>query len=131
MLSSIACLKTWLCAVAGLRMLSVVIGVWKPEVFKTKVYRCRPDYVNPLLGRTFAAWTFVTCMLCVLCAARMEQEPTLYLATLGSFTVAWVKFAAELVVFKTCDLKGAASPFIISTISIAWMALGWGSYASY
>ena len=112
-------------------MLSVFIGLFEPSVFKTRVYRLRPDYVNPLLGRTFAAWTTVTCMLCVLCGLRMREEPTLYLATLGSFAVAFVKFAAELVAFKTVDMKGAMSPFIISLISVVWMTAGWGTYASY
>lgn len=121
----------WLYGVASLRMLSVFIGVFKPNVFKERVYRLRPDYVNPLLGRTFAAWTSITCMLCILCGVRMGKEPTLYLATLGSFTVAFVKFASEFAVFKTVDAKGVASPFIISTISMLWMAAGWGTYASY
>lgn len=92
---------------------------------------CRPDYVNPLLGRTFAAWTFVTCMLCVLTAVRMEQEPTLYLATLGSFGVAFLKFAAEFGIYKTVDMKGFMSPLIISSVSIVWMAAGWGTYTAY
>ena len=131
MLPPAGALSYWLYGAASLRMLSVFIGICKPSVFKTKVYRLRPDYVNPLLGRTFAAWTTVTCMLCVLCGLRMEHEPTLYLATLGSFTVAFGKFLAEFLVFKTVDLKGALSPLIISTVSMVWMAAGWGSYAAY
>jgi hypothetical protein len=123
-------LSYWLFGAAVLRMLSVCIGVFSPATFKSTVYRRRPDYVNPLLGRTFAAWTFVTCMLCVLCGMRME-EPTLYLATLGSFCVAWLKFTSEFAVFKTVDAKGALSPFLISTISIVWMVAGWGTYTSY
>ena len=124
-------LSYWLFFAAALRMLSVVLGVASPDVFKTRVYRLRPDYVNPLLGRTFAAWTLVTCMLCVLCGLRMEEEPTLYLATLGSFAVALVKFAAELLVFKTVDVKGATSPGVIATVSVVWMAAGWGTYSAY
>jgi hypothetical protein len=123
-------LRVWLCAVAALRMLSVGIGVFAPELFKRKVYRLRPDYVNPLQGRTFACWTLVSCMLCVLCAFRM-QEPTLYLATLGSFWVALIKFTAELHLFRTCDFKGALSPFVVSSVSIAWMTAGWGTLTSY
>lgn len=124
-------LSYWLFFAAALRMLSVFIGVGKPDVFKTRVYRVRPDYVNPLLGRTFAAWTLVTCMLCVLCGLRMAEEPTLYLATLSSFVVALVKFAGELLVFKTVDVKGAMSPVVIATVSVVWMAAGWGTYSSY
>jgi hypothetical protein len=84
-----------------------------------------------LLGRTFSAWTLVTCMLCVCTAVRMEKEPTLYLATLASFGVAFVKFAAEFFVYKTVDMKGFLSPFVISSVSMVWMASGWGTYSSY
>jgi Erg28 like protein len=124
-------LSYWLYAVAAMRMLSVAIGICKPDVFKTKVYRLRPDYVNSLFGRTFASWTFVTCMLCVSCGARMDSEPALYLATLGSFVVALTTFAAEIFVFRTVDFKGGASPLVVSSISIVWMAAGWGTYTGY
>jgi hypothetical protein len=123
-------LKFWLVGAASLRFLSVVIGIFKPDIFKKRVFRLRPDYVNPLYGRTFSAWTFVTCMLCVLCAARME-EPTLYLATMGSFGVALLKFCAEYLVYKTVDTKGFMSPFIISSVSLVWMGAGWGTYTAY
>ena len=123
-------LSYWLLFAAALRSLAVVIGVFFPDVLKTKVFRSRPDYVNPLYGRTFAAWTFVTCMLCVLCAFNM-QEPTLYLATLGSFSVALLHLGSEFVVFRTSDLKGSLSPLIVATVSIVWMVYGWGRYVSY
>lgn len=123
-------LSAWLIGAASLRMLSVFIGIFKPSVFQEKVYRLRPDQVNPLQGRTFSAWTLVTCMLCVCTAVRME-EPTLYLATLGSFAIAFLKFSGEFFIFKTVDLKGFLSPLIISSVSIVWMALGWGTYSSY
>ena len=59
------------------------------------------------------------------------EEPTLYLATLGSFAIAFLKFSGEFFIFKTVDLKGFLSPLIISSVSIVWMALGWGTYSSY
>lgn len=123
-------LSSWLIFAASLRVLSVFIGFMKPDLFKTKVFRLRPDYVNPLYGRTFATWTAVTCMLCVLCAFNMK-EPTLYLATIGSFVAALLHFGTELLVYKTVDIKGAMSPFLIASISIVWMVWGWGKYSSY
>jgi Erg28 like protein len=123
-------LKYWLFFAASLRMLSVGIALFKPDLLKSKVYRLRPDWVNPLGGRVFASWTFITCMLCIMCGLRM-QEPTLYLATLGSFIVAFVNFAAEFLIFQTVDVKGFLSPFIISAISIIWLSAGWGTYSSY
>jgi hypothetical protein len=118
-------LSYWLLFAAALRMLSVFIGVLNPATFKSKVYRRRSDLVNPLVGRTFASWTLVTCILCVCCALHLE-EPTLYAATMASFGVAWVTFVAELVVFKTVDVQGALSPMIVSTASLVWMAREWG-----
>jgi Erg28 like protein len=123
-------LKYWLLFAAALRMLSVGVALFKPDLLKSKVYRLRPDWVNPMGGRVFASWTLVTCMLCVLCAFRM-QEPTLYLATLGSFIVAFINFAAEFLVFQTVDFKGFMSPFIVSSISITWLIAGWGTYSAY
>jgi hypothetical protein len=115
-------LSYWLLFAAALRMLSVGIGLMSPNTFKSKVYRLRPDLVNPLVGRTFASWTLVTCMLCVFCALHLE-EPALYSATMASFAVAWLTFVAEFVVFKTVDIKGGLSPMVISTVSLVWMAL--------
>lgn len=123
-------LSRWLIFAASLRVLSVFIGYMNPDVFKTKVFRRRPDLVNPLYGRTFATWTAVTCMLCVLCAFNM-REPTLYLATMGSFAAALLHFGTELVIYKTVDVKGATSPFLVASISLVWMGLGWGTYTSY
>lgn len=124
-------LRYWLLLAAALRMLSVVLGLARPDTFKTRVYRLRPDWVNPLTGRVFASWTSLTCMLCVMCAFRMKQEPTLYLGTMLSFAIAWVNFVCEFLVFQTVDAKGVLSPFIVSTVSVVWMAAGWGVYASY
>lgn len=123
-------LQGWLVFAAFLRVFSVGVGIFKPLIFQSKVYRRRPEQVTHLQGRTFAAWTLTSCMLCGLCAACMH-EPTLYLATMGSFMIAWVKFVAELFIYKTVDVRGAASPFLISSASIIWMATGWGTYAEY
>lgn len=117
-------LKRWLLVVAALRMLAVFIGIFAPNKLKSTVFDRRPDLVSPLLGRLFAAWTIMTCALCVACSLDTNNE-TLYATTLFSFVVAWVFFVSEVFICKTVTLRGAMSPFIVATVSAVWLALGY------
>ncbi|CAG9466902.1 unnamed protein product [Pedinophyceae sp. YPF-701] len=116
-------LQRWLSLVAALRMLSVFIGILNVDKFKTQLFDLKPEQVTPLYGRTFAAWTAVTCVLCVLCA-RNPTEPSIYHATMASFGVALLHFAAEYFVYETMSLRTVASPGIIASVSFLWMFMG-------
>ncbi|KAG2439908.1 hypothetical protein HYH02_010537 [Chlamydomonas schloesseri] len=120
-------LQRWLVLVAGLRMLAVVIGIFVPNKLKSQVFDRRPDLVTPLLGRLFAAWTLMTCALCLACA-RDPTNKTVYLTTLFSFAVALVFFLGELLIFRTLSIRGAISPMIVATTSTIWLALGFEFY---
>eukprot|EP00882_Tetradesmus_deserticola_P001237 GHRQ01001338.1.p1 GENE.GHRQ01001338.1~~GHRQ01001338.1.p1 ORF type:complete len:161 (+),score=43.75 GHRQ01001338.1:190-672(+) len=127
MASSVKALARWLVVVACLRLLSVYIGIFNPEYFRTKLIDLRPDLVNDLYGRLFATWTMLTCGLCLICA-RNPTNAAVYGATLLSFVVALVHFVTELLVFKTMSIKGAATPLIIAGLSTLWMGAGWNYY---
>lgn len=123
-------LRRWLILVAALRLLSVVIGLWKPDTFKTKVFDLQPEAVTDLLGRLFAAWTTVTCILCLMCA-RDPTNKFIYGATLASFLVALAFFIPELLIHKTMSLKCALSPMIVAGLSTTWMVLGYNYYTGH
>ncbi|EFJ47056.1 hypothetical protein VOLCADRAFT_105276 [Volvox carteri f. nagariensis] len=120
-------LKRWLVVVASLRMLAVVIGIFAPNKLKSQVFDRKPELVSNLLGRLFAAWTLMTCALCLACAMDPSNK-TVYGTTLFSFVVALLFFLSELLVYKTVTIRGALSPMIIASISTAWLSLGWDFY---
>eukprot|EP00898_Chlorokybus_atmophyticus_P003191 jgi/Chlat1/3873/Chrsp26S04167 len=111
-------LPVWLVVVGLLRLLAVVLGILKPETVRQQVFPNTP--VTGTHARTFSAWTFTTCMLCMLCASDMHSR-TIYLATLLSFVIALVHLGSEFAVFKTMSASTFASPGIVASVSILWM----------
>mmetsp|Transcript_20335 Transcript_20335/g.36511 ORF Transcript_20335/g.36511 Transcript_20335/m.36511 type:complete len:129 (-) Transcript_20335:367-753(-) len=120
-------LSKWLLFVAGLRGISVIIGIFNPKKFKTTVIDKRPELVSDLFGRLFAAWTTISCALCVICANNINNKPV-YGATLFSFIVALTFFVSERFIFKTVSSKGFMSPCIIASVSTIWMITQWKYY---
>jgi len=120
-------LQRWLYLAAGLRLLSVYVGLFQVEKFRTNLFPLATNQVTDLYGRTFATWTSVTCVLCIVCA-RNVSSPAIYGATLSSFVIALLHFTSELLLFKTMTLTSALPTLIIAGISTAWMSLGWGYY---
>lgn len=115
--------------VAALRTLSVVIGIFNVDKFKTTLIDRHPELVTPLFGRLFAAWTSVTCALCLICAWNPTNRGV-YTATWVSFLVALLFFLSELMVFRTVSLKAALSPMIVASVSALWMGLGFNYYTN-
>lgn len=127
---SVTALRRWLVFVACLRLFSVGLGYAAPHRFQINLYSKQPELVTDLTGRTFAAWTLTTCLLCLVCA-RNPCVPSIYGATLLSFIVAIVHFVLELFVFQTISLFNALQPLAIAGVSTLWMAAGWNYYTSY
>ncbi|CAI7916167.1 unnamed protein product, partial [Closterium sp. NIES-54] len=105
--SSMDPLGYWLLLVAFARLSSVYFGYFNLWALQVAVYSKRT--MSDVHGRTFAVWTAVTCMLCILCALHLDSRP-LYLATLASFLFALLHFLLELLVYKTMTLKNFAAP---------------------
>lgn len=125
----VTALRRWLVFVALLRCLSVYIGVFQINTFKTNLFDKQPDLVSDLYGRTFATWTVTTCILCLICA-KNPCNPSIYGATLASFAVAFLHFSTELLVFKTLSWKSAANPMVVAGVSLLWMGAGWNYYTN-
>mmetsp|Transcript_7616 Transcript_7616/g.46987 ORF Transcript_7616/g.46987 Transcript_7616/m.46987 type:complete len:108 (-) Transcript_7616:1477-1800(-) len=76
-------LQRWLYLAAGLRLLSVYVGLFQVEKFRTNLFPLATNQVTDLYGRTFATWTSVTCVLCIVCA-RNVSSPAIYGACAGT-----------------------------------------------
>lgn len=133
-----ATLSNWLYVVASLRLLSVVLGYTYPKaVFgqnletqlfdianpkagddKSKAAKAGKQF-TPLTGRTFAVWTAVTCIVCVLTAQEPENTGLLKLCC-STFAVAMAYFALELTVYKTASLSKVLRPAVFASVSAVW-----------
>lgn len=123
-------LRRWLLLVAALRLLSVYLGFFDFEQFRTKLFDLKPELVTDLYGRTFAIWTMLTCALCIICS-RDPCNKAIYGATLLSFVVALFHFTLEVLVYETMSFSSAITPIFIAGISTLWMAAGWNYYTKY
>jgi hypothetical protein len=122
---SVTALRRWLVFVALLRLFSVGLGYAAPHRFQTNLYTKQPEGVTDLAGRIFATWTLTSCMLCLICA-RNPCVPAIYGATLGSFLIALLHFAMELMLFKTLGLATALQPMIVAgacACTCCWVAM--------
>jgi len=126
---SVVALRRYLVFVAGLRLMSVYIGMFHPHRLHTNLFDNAGGSVNDLFGRTFAMWTTLSCMLC-LCCARNPCNKIVYGATLASFVIALLFFLGELCVFKTLGWRTALQPLVVALISAVWMSLGWNYYTT-
>ena len=127
-------LRVWLLVVAGLRSVSVVMALASPDILAHSVFAAAPQELTALGARLFAAWTLVTSCLCILCAQEGADPGTsTFTATAFSFVVALALFVPELALHETMTLRSAASPMIIASTSLVWMAVvRWpGRGASY
>lgn len=110
----------WLLLVAFARLSSVYFGYFNIWALQVGVYS--RSKMSDVHGRTFAAWTSVTCVLCILTATHLDCRP-LFLATLSSFLIALVHFLLELVAFKTMTGRNFAAPCFFASVSAVWMLL--------
>lgn len=86
--------------------------------------------VTPLSARTFGTWTFLSSII-RLYAAYYIDNPVIYQLALWTYGIAFGHFMSEWLCFGTAKWgKGLAGPVIVSTTSMAWMYLQWGSYVS-
>ncbi|GAA5903491.1 Erg28p [Sporobolomyces salmoneus] len=94
-----------------------------------KVYARSPAYINPLQARTFGIWTLTSAFIRLYASYHISNKPVFDLALI-SYGIAWFHFVSEFVVFGTAGLKGAISPFIVSTTSLFWMLKQYDFYVS-
>ncbi|MCJ1469590.1 ergosterol biosynthesis protein [Pseudocyphellaria aurata] len=98
------------------------------QTYTARVYSSPLRPVNPLSGRTFGTWTFLSGVV-RLYAAYHIADPLLYQLALWTYGVALAHFATEWLVFGTARWgKGLAGPVLVSTGTLAWMLTQWGWY---
>eukprot|EP00275_Glaucocystis_incrassata_P000701 EC120326.1.p1 GENE.EC120326.1~~EC120326.1.p1 ORF type:complete len:135 (+),score=3.08 EC120326.1:37-441(+) len=119
-------LRLWLYFLASLRLLAVYLSLFDRQWFE-KYYALAPEKVNDVFGRVFASWTSTTAMLCIFCASNITSRP-IYIATLGSFVIAFFNMSMELLVFRTVVIKTAIMALVPAGVSILWMSVGWSSF---
>ena len=103
-------LRNWLVLVAGLRLLSVVLGYAVPMTLQTRVFsRTSKQQFTPLVARTFAVWTAVTCVVTLVTAFNLDN-PALMATCAATFAIALAYFAMELLVYRTVSLATVALP---------------------
>ncbi|KAF2223895.1 ergosterol biosynthesis protein-like protein [Elsinoe ampelina] len=84
--------------------------------------------VTPLSARTFGTWTFITGIVRIYAAHRLN-EPAWFEIAAWTFAVAWGHFVSEWLVFRSVRLNaGSAGPFGVATGSLVWMFLQRGFY---
>jgi hypothetical protein len=105
-----------LLVVAALRLLSVALGYGWSWQLRDKVFagRAGSKEYTALTGRTFAVWTAVTCLVCVITAFNLDNAPLMQLCV-GTFVAALGYFALELLVYRTTTPATIASPFVVAS----------------
>ncbi|KAK9461959.1 uncharacterized protein V1516DRAFT_673391 [Lipomyces oligophaga] len=88
-----------------------------------RVYEAKPAEVTGLSARTFGTWTFLTSIVRLAGAYRLN-DPLIYKLTYATFIVAFVHFGSEWLIYKTTKFgKGLLGPLIVSTTSLIWMSM--------
>ncbi|GAA6014155.1 hypothetical protein JCM11491_004122 [Sporobolomyces phaffii] len=121
-------LPYWMLFVSSLAIFNSVQNFVTTSLTR-KVYSRAPAYINPLQARTFGIWTLTSAFIRLYASYHVSNKPIYELAMI-SYGIAWFHFVSELVVFGTAGLKGAISPFIVSTTSLIWMFKQYDFYVS-
>lgn len=128
LLHSETALRNWLLGVASLRLLSVGLGYLSPMTLQSKVFSRASKAYTPLVGRTFAVWTTVTCLITIMAAFNLRNAALLW-TTVGTFAAANTFFALELAVYKTVSVGTIALPFFFASEWWRWGEGGWAGVA--
>ena len=115
-------LRTWLLGVAALRALSVGLGYLAPMTLQSKLFSRAGKQYTGLVGRTFAVWTAVTCLVTTMAAFNLRNAALLW-TTVATFVAANSFFALELLVYKSVSVATIALPFFFATSSSLWLAV--------
>lgn len=84
--------------------------------------------VTPLQSRTFGTWSFLSSIIRIYAAYRIN-DPLIYELALCSYGLAWAHFHSEWLIFGTARWgRGLAGPIIVSNGSLIWMLVQWTSY---
>ena len=92
------------------------------------LYESDKTAVNPLSGRTFAAWTILSGFVRLYAAFNINNKQLYQLAFL-TYMLAWTHFIVEWRIFESATWnRRLAGPTTVSTISMIWMWVTWNDY---
>ncbi|KAJ3815584.1 hypothetical protein F5876DRAFT_85706 [Lentinula aff. lateritia] len=95
-----------------------------------RLYARMPHLVNPLQARAFGTWTITSAVIRGYAAYHIHEK-TIYDICIISYLIAFSHFTSELLIFKTAKFNGpVVSPFIVASVSLAWMILQYDFYVS-
>ena len=87
--------------------------------------------VTPLSSRTFGTWSMIQALVRIYAAYNIEN-PAFYQLAYLTYVVAFAHFMSEWFWFGTCRWgKPLAGPVVVSTGTLIWMWVVWGSYVEY
>ncbi|KAJ3929820.1 MAG: Erg28 like protein-domain-containing protein [Lentinula lateritia] len=115
-----------------------------------RLYARMPHLVNPLQARAFGTWTITSAVIRGYAAYHIHEKTSastshtyypshpaafdllrIYDICIISYLIAFSHFTSELLIFKTAKLNGpVVSPFIVASVSLAWMILQYDFYVS-
>lgn len=88
--------------------------------YTSKLYTNGAIAVEPLSGRVFGTWTFLSAVI-RMTAAYNINSPVAYDLALWTYGIALTHFVGELI-FGNASLRGRfLSPLIVASSSLAWM----------
>lgn len=84
--------------------------------------------VTDFSSRMFGTWTFLSCLIRLYAAYKIEDEG-IYVLTIATYAIAMAHFMVEWLVFGTMTHGvGLLRVMIVPVVSISWMAMQWGFY---
>lgn len=97
--------------------------------YTSKLYTNGAVAVEPLSGRIFGTWTFLSAVV-RMTAAYNINSPVAYDLTLWTYGIALTHFVGELI-FGNASLRGRfLSPLIVASSSVIWMLTQREAYLS-
>ncbi|OQD75370.1 hypothetical protein PENDEC_c007G01330 [Penicillium decumbens] len=112
-------LPKWLLFVSVVSAVNSLQAYCSPD-YTSKLYTNGVVPVEPLSGRVFGTWTFLSAVIRMTAAYNIDS-PIAYNLAIWTYGIALTHFVGELV-FGNASLKGRfLSPLIVASSSVAWM----------
>ncbi|KAJ5646058.1 hypothetical protein N7490_002430 [Penicillium lividum] len=119
-------LPKWLVFVGAVSVINSLQAYTSAD-YTSKLYTNGSVACEPLSGRVFGTWTFLSAVI-RMTAAYNITNPVAYDLALWTYAIALTHFAGELIV-GNASLKGRfISPLIVASSSLAWMLTQRGAY---
>jgi len=120
-------LKIWLIFIAFLSIIGTIVGSIDPNQIKFYQFPGNPAEVTAFAGRLFGAWTFLACIVRLICAFHLNEKG-IYLATQCTFIIALIFYGFEILFSGNTTIDRAITPLIIASTSTIWMFVSKSHY---